>query len=59
MDDRDGYWEQFFDFVKESLLVKGFISGEDFSLFTITKDENEAIEVDRYLLSQLPFPPFY
>jgi uncharacterized protein (TIGR00730 family) len=45
VDDGDGYWEQFFDFVKESLLVKGFISGEDFSLFTITKDEHEAVEV--------------
>ena len=45
MDDQDGYWEQFFDFVKQSLLVKGFISGEDFSLFTITRDEQEALEV--------------
>lgn len=45
IDDQDGYWEQFFDFVKESLLVKGFISGEDFSIFTITKDEREAVEV--------------
>ena len=45
VDDGDGYWEQFFDFVKESLLVKGFISGEDFSLFTITKDEQEAVGV--------------
>jgi uncharacterized protein (TIGR00730 family) len=45
VDDEDGYWEQFFDFVKQSLLVKGFISGEDFSIFTITKDENEAVEV--------------
>lgn len=45
MDDHDGYWEQFFDFVKESLLVKGFISGEDFSLFTITRNEQEALEV--------------
>ena len=45
MDDSDGYWERFFDFVKESLLVKGFISGEDFSLFTITRDEQEALEV--------------
>jgi uncharacterized protein (TIGR00730 family) len=45
IDDQDGYWEQFFDFVKESLLVKGFISGEDFSIFTITKDEKEAAEV--------------
>lgn len=45
VDDLDGYWEQFFDFVKESLLVKGFISGEDFSIFSVTKDENEAAEV--------------
>lgn len=45
IDDQGGYWEQFFGFVKQSLLVKGFISGEDFSIFTITKDENEAIEV--------------
>ena len=45
IDDQDGYWEQFFDFVKQSLLVKGFISGEDFSIFTVTKDVNEAIEV--------------
>ncbi len=45
MDDQGGYWEQFLGFVKQSLLVKGFISGEDFSIFTITKDENEAIEV--------------
>ncbi len=45
VDDGDGYWERFFEFVKESLLVKGFISGEDFSLFTITKSEQEAIEV--------------
>lgn len=45
MDDQDGYWERFFNFVKESLLVKGFISGEDFSLFTITKNEQEALQV--------------
>ncbi len=45
MDDKDGYWEHFFNFIKESLLVKGFISGEDFSLFTITNDEKEALKV--------------
>jgi hypothetical protein len=45
LDDKDGYWEQFFDFVKQSLLGKGFISGEDFSLFTITRSEQEAFEV--------------
>lgn len=45
VDDEDGYWERFFDFLKESLLVNGFISGEDFSLFTVTKDEQEAVQV--------------
>lgn len=45
MDDQGGYWERFFNFVRESLLVKGFISGEDFSLFTITRDEVEALQV--------------
>ncbi|OGT98321.1 MAG: Rossman fold protein, TIGR00730 family [Geobacteraceae bacterium GWB2_52_12] len=49
MDDQDGYWERFFSFVKESLLEKGFISGEDFSLFTVTKNETEALEIiDRF-----------
>lgn len=45
MDDSVGYWEKFFDFVKQSLLVNGFISGEDFSLFAITRSEQEAFEV--------------
>lgn len=45
MDDRNGYWEQFFSFIKKSLLVNGFISGEDFSLFTITRSEQEALDV--------------
>ena len=45
VDDQDGYWEQFFDFVKQSLLVRGFISGEDFSIFTLTRDEQEAFQV--------------
>ena len=45
VDDEDGFWEQFFSFVKEQLLAKGLISGEDFSIFTITKDEKEAAAV--------------
>ena len=45
IDDHDGYWERFFNFVKESLLVKGFISGEDFSIFTVTRSEEEALHV--------------
>lgn len=45
VDDEEGFWEQFFEFVTEQLLAKGFISGEDFSIFTITKDEQEAAQV--------------
>ena len=44
MDDEEGYWERFFKFVRESLLAQGFISEEDFSLFTVTKIEQEALE---------------
>ncbi|MFZ4856526.1 MAG: TIGR00730 family Rossman fold protein [Desulfuromonadaceae bacterium] len=44
MDDVGGYWERFFSFVRESLLAQGFISEEDFSLFTVTKNEKEALE---------------
>jgi uncharacterized protein (TIGR00730 family) len=45
VDDEDGYWDQWFKFVKEHLLVKGFISAEDFSIFTITRSEEEAVNV--------------
>jgi uncharacterized protein (TIGR00730 family) len=45
LDDEDGYWAQWIEFVKGCLLGKGFISGEDFSIFTITRDENEAVQV--------------
>ena len=45
VDDEDGYWEQWFRFVKERLLVMGFISAEDFSIFTITKSPEEAVQV--------------
>lgn len=45
LDDEDGYWKRWFEFVKECLLGKGYISGEDFSIFTITRDEHEAIQV--------------
>jgi uncharacterized protein (TIGR00730 family) len=46
IDDDDGsYWEPWFDFIKEVMLKKGLISGEDFSLFTITRDPFEAAQV--------------
>jgi uncharacterized protein (TIGR00730 family) len=45
VDDEEGYWEHWFRFMKERLLVKGFISAEDFSIFTITKSSEEAVQV--------------
>jgi uncharacterized protein (TIGR00730 family) len=45
VDDQDGYWKRWIEFVTDCLLGKGFISGEDFSLFTIVPDEDEAIKV--------------
>lgn len=46
VDDDDGsYWEPWLDFMKEVMLKKGLISGEDFSLFTITRDPFEAAQV--------------
>lgn len=43
--DEGDYWEKWFAFIKDTLLPKGLISGEDFSLFTITRDPEEAAQV--------------
>jgi uncharacterized protein (TIGR00730 family) len=45
MDDSSGYWEEWFDFIKTKLLGKGLISADDFSIFTITRDVDEAVTV--------------
>ncbi|WP_298435535.1 TIGR00730 family Rossman fold protein [Geobacter sp.] len=45
IDDNDGYWDRWFEFVKTCILGKGFISAEDFSIFTITRDVDEAIQI--------------
>ncbi|MDH3999257.1 MAG: TIGR00730 family Rossman fold protein [Desulfuromonadales bacterium] len=46
IDDDDGsYWEPWLEFAKETLLKRGLISGEDFSLFTITRDPFEAAQI--------------
>jgi uncharacterized protein (TIGR00730 family) len=45
IDDTDGYWKRWFEFIKACMLGKGFISGEDFSIFTITQSEEEAVQV--------------
>jgi hypothetical protein len=44
-DDNGGYWDKFFEFIRDSLLRRGLISGEDFGLFTMTTDPAEAVEV--------------
>jgi len=45
MDEETGYWEEWFNFLKVKLLGKGFVSADDFSIFTITRDVDEAIKV--------------
>jgi uncharacterized protein (TIGR00730 family) len=45
VDDASGYWEQLLEFIKAQLLGRGLISAEDFSIFSITTDENEAIRI--------------
>lgn len=44
VDDEQGYWEDWFNFTRDSLLSRGLISGEDFSLFSITTDPVEAVQ---------------
>ncbi len=45
IDDDSGYWDRWFEFIKASMLGRGLISAEDFSIFTITRNYQEAIEV--------------
>ncbi len=44
-DDDSDYWESVHLFMKTTLLTKGLISGQDFSLFSITRDINEAVRI--------------
>jgi len=44
-DDKGDYWENWLQFIKTTLLRKGLISGEDFSLFSITRDPAEAVAI--------------
>ncbi|MDK2848637.1 MAG: hypothetical protein PWP34_1990 [Desulfuromonadales bacterium] len=46
IDDEEGdYWERVLSFMKDPLLKRGLISGEDFSLFSITRDPAEAAAI--------------
>jgi uncharacterized protein (TIGR00730 family) len=44
-DDNGDYWESALRFMKSTLLTKGLISGQDFGLFSITRDPNEAVRI--------------
>ena len=44
-DDHGGYWENLFSFMRNTLLKRGLISGEDFGLFTLTRSPQEAVQV--------------
>jgi len=44
-DDNGDYWEDLFYFIRDTLLKRGLISGEDFGLFTLTRDPAEAVQV--------------
>lgn len=45
IDDETGYWVEWLEFIKKKLLGKGFISADDFSIFTITSNVEEALAV--------------
>ncbi|MBN1142102.1 MAG: TIGR00730 family Rossman fold protein [Deltaproteobacteria bacterium] len=44
-DDNSDYWESVLLFMKNTLLTKGLISGQDFGLFSITRDLREAVRI--------------
>jgi uncharacterized protein (TIGR00730 family) len=44
-EDNGDYWEKWLKFVKDPLFKRGLISGEDFSLFTITRNPAEAVQI--------------
>lgn len=44
-DDHGGYWEDLFRFMRDTLLSRGLISGEDFGLFTLVSDPAEGVQV--------------
>jgi uncharacterized protein (TIGR00730 family) len=45
IDDGSGYWDIWLEFIKSAMLGRGYISAEDFAIFTITSNEEEAIRV--------------
>lgn len=45
IDDGSGYWDLWFEFIKSAMLGRGYISADDFAIFTITSNEEEAVGV--------------
>jgi len=44
IDDESGYWDYLFTFIKDAMLGRGLISAEDFSIFSISRSIEDAIE---------------
>src|ERR1700674_2100227 len=45
IDDGSGYWDIWLEFIKSAMLSRGYISAEDFAIFTITSNAEEAIRI--------------
>lgn len=45
IDDEGGYWDDWLDFIRDGLLKRGLISAEDFSLFSLTRSPEEAVDL--------------
>ena len=45
IDDERGYWDDWLKFIRDSLFKRGMISGDDFGLFSITRDPSEGVRM--------------
>lgn len=45
IDDERGYWDDWLEFIRDSLFKREMISGDDFGLFSITRDIDEAVRM--------------
>src|ERR1039457_947980 len=45
IDDNSGYWDMWFNFIKDAMLGRGYIAADDFATFTFTRDIEEGVRV--------------
>lgn len=45
IDDNSGYWDMWFNFIKDAMLGRGYIAADDFAIFTFTRDIEEGVRV--------------